>query len=115
MIPFSSRIQFGFLCAVSLSQQVATHCGADPEGEQQLPEQMQLSVVSGGCKCSLWKLFDVTDLTMNQEGKEETCAQHRLSTSANDLCLVRCKCMHSSALQKVLSLYRHACTLLLYF
>lgn len=71
MIPFSSRIQFGFLCAVSLSQQVATHCEADPESEQQLPEKMQLSVVSGGCKCSLWKLFDVTDLTMNQEGKEK--------------------------------------------
>lgn len=26
----------------------------------------------GGCKCSLWELFDIVDPTLNQEGKEET-------------------------------------------
>lgn len=72
VIPFSGRIQFGLLSAVSLSPQVATHYRADPAGGWQFPEQMQLLVVSGGYKHSLWELFDAADPTLNQEGMEES-------------------------------------------
>lgn len=109
IIPFSSRRQFGFLCAASLSPRVATHCGADPEGERQLPEQMQLSVVSGGCKCSLWELFDVADPTLNQEEEEEETVFSTIciSISANDLCLGRCKCKHFSKCSPFTGMHAH--------
>jgi len=70
------------------------------------------------CKCASglravgawWDIFDVTDPELNQEGKEETAfSTFCITTSVNDLCLPRCKCVHSSVLQV---LHRHTCSLI---